>query len=351
MNTLANENKISRNKGSTMVTSLNDYSKGKILIVDDNALSRLNLVDILNFEGYEVVEADQHVNVIELVEEHSPDLILLELTLPKQNTLEICKNLKNSEINSLIPIVFMTVRRDRECRRETLEAGAEDLLVKPIDRLELISRVKSLIRQKRLNQNLDETEEVLFRLAGIVENPKQDNPASGGQLAVLVQEFGKYLKLNPKQIQSLVYAAHLHDIGTVVIPESIMLKNGKLTEEEREIVNQHVLVGEKICQPLQNRLDILPIIRHHHERWDGTGYPDGLVGLDIPWLAQVFQVADIYHALTTERPYKRAFRPEEALEIIAEEGKKGWRNPQLVEQFIVFICQEEDLFFPKLQQM
>lgn len=347
MNTLTQENTISLKKGYSMTRHLND-NKGKILVIDDNAFSRLNLVDILNFEGYEVIEGDQHTEVISFVGEHNPDLILLELTLAKQNPLEICQKLKNSEMTTLIPVIFMTVRRDRECRVQSLEAGADDLLIKPIDRLELISRVKPLIQQKRLNQNLDETEEVLFRLAGIVENPRQDTPSSVGKLAVLAQEFGKYLQLNSKQIQSLIYAAYLHDIGTVVVPESIMLKKGELTESEREIVNQHVLVGGKICQPLQNRLDILPIIRHHHERWDGSGYPDGLAGSDIPWLAQVFQIADIYHALTTERPYKQAFSSKQALEILVEETIKGWRNAKLVDQFITFICQTEDLVFPEI---
>jgi putative two-component system response regulator len=172
-----------------------------------------------------------------------------------------------------------------------------------------------------------------------------------GKLAVLAQEFGKYLQLNSKQIQSLIYAAHLHDIGTITVPESIMLKKGQLTEEEREIVNQHVLVGEKICQPLKSRLDILPIIRHHHELWDGSGYPDSLSGTDIPWLAQVFQLTDIYHALTSERPFKQAFNPEQALEIISEEARKGWRNPQLVDEFMTFVCQAENISFSELQEI
>jgi putative two-component system response regulator len=342
MKNLTDECKPSGNKGNLMTRHFNDNNKGKILIVDDNAFSRLNLLDILSLEGYEVVEGDQHIDVISLVQETRPDLILLELTLAKQNPLAICQTLKNSE-TELIPIVFMTVRRDRESRAQSVQAGADDFLVKPIDRLELTSRVKSLIQQKRLNQNLEEIEEVLFRIADILENPHQDNSASVGKLAVLAQEFGKYLQLNPKQIQSLICAAYLHDIGTITIPESIMLKTGQLTEEEREIVNQHVLVGEKICQPLQTRLDILPIIRHHHERWDGSGYPDGLAGTDIPWLAQVFQLTDIYHALTTQRPFKEAFKPKQALEIISEEATKGWRNPQLVDEFIAFLCQAEKI--------
>lgn len=328
----------------------NNSSKGKVLIVDDNPFTRLNLVDMLTFEGYQATEIDQHVDVINYVNQVKPDLILLELFLPKQNALNICRSIKGSKTTASIPVIFITVSRDRACRLQSLEAGGDDLLVKPIDRLELIVRVRSMIRQKHLNENLDQTEKFLFRVAEIVENPNRnvDNESSVSRLSEITQKFAQYLQLDERQTQSLIYAAYFHDIGTVVLPESIMLKKGKLTEAEREIVNQHVLIGEKICQPLKNRLEILPIIRHHHERWDGSGYPDGLAGSDIPWLAQVFQIVDIYHAITSERPYKKALTPREALEIIAEETQKGWRNPELVEQFMSFIGQTEDIVFNQI---
>jgi putative two-component system response regulator len=115
------------------------------------------------------------------------------------------------------------------------------------------------------------------------------------------------------------------------------LKQGRFTPEEREIMNRHVLIGEKICKPLRTMRGVIPIIRYHHERWDGSGYPDGLVAQEIPYLAQVFQIIDIYDALTSERPYKRALSPEEALEVIAEETEKGWRNPELIKQFTEFV--------------
>jgi putative two-component system response regulator len=149
------------------------------------------------------------------------------------------------------------------------------------------------------------------------------------------------LQLSSTEISDLIFAARLHDIGTVGIPDAVLLKKGELTAQEREMIKQHVLIGEKICQPMQNRRGVLPIIRNHHERWDGSGYPDGLTGDDIPWLAQVFQIFDIYDALTSERPYKQALTPSEALATIAEETKKGWRNPKLVQQFTDFIQKTE----------
>jgi putative two-component system response regulator len=160
------------------------------------------------------------------------------------------------------------------------------------------------------------------------------------RVASLVKSFGEYLGLSGHEIDDLAFAAHLHDIGTIVIPDAVMLKVGELTVEERELIRQHVLIGEEICQPLRNRSGVLPIVRHHHERWDGTGYPDGLSGTTIPYLAQVFQVIDIYDALTSDRPHKQAYSPAEALEIMQEETKKGWRNPELIQQFTLFINEQ-----------
>lgn len=332
-------------KGYAVKNQLNNHTAKKILIVDENPFSRLNLVDILSFDGYQVIEADEHTDIADCVRQNNPDLILLELFLPQQNTLEICKQLKKAPNTSNIPIIFMTVSRDRDVRINCLEAGGDDLLIKPLDRLELITRVKLLIQQKILNDNLYETEEVLFRIAKAVENPSLDGSSSENKLFSLAQGFGEYLGLNNRQIKSLIYAAYLHDIGTVAVPEEILVKKGQLTPAEKEIVREHVLIGEKICQPLKNRVDILPIIRHHHEKWDGSGYPDGLVGSEIPWLAQIFQIMDIYDAITSERSYKKAMKPEEAIKIIQEEAKKGWRNPELVETFTAFISEQEKIVF------
>ena len=156
-----------------------------------------------------------------------------------------------------------------------------------------------------------------------------------------MKAFGEYLHLSTEDVENLAFAAHLHDIGTIAIPDAVMLKQGELTAAEKELIREHVLFGEEICQPLRNRSGVLPIVRHHHERWDGTGYPDGLSATQIPYLAQIFQVIDIYDALTSDRPHKQAYSPAKALEIMLEETRKGWRNPQLVKQFATFIHEQE----------
>jgi putative two-component system response regulator len=297
----------------------------------------MSAVAILSVEGYEVLEADSGSAALEAVVSGKPDLILLDVMMPGMDGFEVCHRLKQDEHTRLIPIVFVTALPDRRARLKGIEAGGDDFLTKPFDQLELSARVRSLVRQKRLNEDLDHAEQVLFSIARTVESR---DPNTGNHCERLVEwgkTFGEFLGLSRSEIRDLTWGGYLHDIGKVGIPDAILLKPGKLLPEEWVIMQQHVLIGEKICQPLRTMRGVVPIIRHHHERWDGSGYPDGLIGDQIPDLAQIFQIIDIYDALTSERPYKKAFTPEEALAILDEETAKGWRNPKLIEQFKEFI--------------
>ncbi|NEP76444.1 HD-GYP domain-containing protein, partial [Okeania sp. SIO2G5] len=266
-----------------------------------------------------------------------PDLILLDVMMPGMDGFEVCRRLKQNDHTRLIPIIFITALNDRRSRLKGIEAGGDDFLSKPFDQLELSARVKSLIHQKRLNEDLDHAEKVLFSIASTIESR---DPNTGDHCDRLVQrgeQFGQFLNLSRSDIRNLMWGAYLHDIGKVGIPDNVLLKKGKLSAEEWQIMKQHVNIGEQICKPLRTMRGVLPIIRHHHERWDGTGYPDGLRGHDIPYLAQVFQLIDVYDALTSERPYKKALSPEESLRVMMSETEKGWRNPDLMEQFAQFI--------------
>jgi putative two-component system response regulator len=293
-------------------------------------------VDLLSLDGYEVIEADDSRDVVKVVVENQPDLILLDIVMPHNDGFEVCQRLKDDERTRSIPIIFITASDDRNWKIKGREVGGDDFLPKPLDRVELLTKVKLLIQQKRLNEGLDQTERLLYSIASAIED-RSEGGRSFARLEGLAQAFGEYLELTITEISDLIFAARLHDIGTVCIPDAVLLKKGELTEEERELIEQHVLIGEKICQPMQNRRGVLPIIRHHHERWNGSGYPDGLAGDEIPWMAQIFQILDIYVALTSERPYKLALTPAQAIETIAEEMEKGWRNPELVKQFTAFI--------------
>ena len=319
-----------------------DCDAPKILVVDDHVASRMAAVAVLAMEGYEVIEADSGFTGVELVAQKAPDLILLDVMMPEMDGFQVCQLLKQNEHTRLIPIIFISGLNDRRSRIRGIEVGADDFLSKPFDRLELTARVKSLVTQKRLNQELDHAEQVLFSIARAIESR---DPKTGDHCERLVKfgkAFGEYLNLTRNQIRDLMWGGYLHDIGKVAIPDAVLLKTGKFTAQEWDIMKQHVLIGEKICQPLRNIRGVIPIIRHHHERWDGSGYPDGLVGEDIPYLAQVFQMIDIFDALISERPYKRAFTLEEAKALMAQETALGWRNPRLMQQFTEFISSFQD---------
>ncbi|MGB3756597.1 MAG: two-component system response regulator [Rivularia sp. (in: cyanobacteria)] len=322
-------------KGYTLNSFENDVPK--VLVVDDHAASRMTAVALLGMEGYEVIEAENGSAAVHLVSEKQPDLILLDVMMPDMDGFEVCQLLKQDEQTRLIPVIFITALNDRRSRIRGIEVGADDFLSKPFDRVELAARVKSLVRQKRLNEDLDHAEKALFSIARAIESRDPNTGDHCERLVNLGKTFGEYLGLTRYQIRDLMWGGYLHDIGKVGIPDSVLLKKGKLTAEEWEEMRKHVLIGEKICQPLRSMRGVIPIIRSHHERWDGSGYPDGLKEDEIPFLAQVFQMIDIYDALTSERPYKKAFTPTEALSIMEEETDKGWRDKKLMQQFTEFI--------------
>ncbi|MEB3213435.1 MAG: two-component system response regulator [Leptolyngbyaceae bacterium] len=318
-----------------------DPERPRILVVDDHPSSRMTAVALLSVEGYDVVEAESGVAALENVMSLAPDLILLDVMMPGMDGFEVCRELKKDEHTRLIPVIFITALNDRRSRLRGIEAGGDDFLTKPFDQLELSARVKSLVQQKRLNEDLDHAEQALLSIARTIESR---DPNTGDHCERLVQRgesFGRFLRLPRSAIRNLMWGGYLHDIGKVGIPDSVLLKKGKLTDEEWTVMRQHVLIGEQICKPLRTMRGVLPIIRHHHERWDGSGYPDGLVGEAIPYLAQIFQIIDIYDALTSERPYKVAFTAEDSIKILQEEATKGWRNPELTQQFCDFIALTE----------
>jgi putative two-component system response regulator len=314
-----------------------DSEKPKVLVIDDHATSRMTTVAVLTMEGYEVIEADSGAIAMEFVTQKQPDLILLDVMMPGIDGFDVCQLLKQNEQTRLIPIIFITALNDRRSRIRGIEVGADDFLTKPFDRVELAARVKSLVQQKHLNEDLDHAEKVLFSIAKAIESRDPNTGDHCERLVKLGKAFGEYLNLPRNQIRDLMWGGYLHDIGKVGIPDGVLLKKGQLTSEEWVVMQQHVSIGEEICQPLRSTKGVIPIIRHHHERWDGSGYPDGLKENEIPFIAQVFQIIDIFDALTSERPYKKAFTPEEALDIMRDETAQGWRNPQLMEVFADFI--------------
>ena len=201
----------------------------KILVIDDRPLSRMTAVDLLALEGYQVLEAESDRPLLESILQEQPDLLLLDTMLRSGDGFELCQKLKQDNRTSHLPIILTTIEASREQRIKLAQVGADDLLTKPLDRLELAARVKSLLNQRRLNEGLDQTEQVLFSIAKAVENRSSERGGSCARIADLLKMFGGYLELSAAEIENLTFAAHLHDIGTIAIPDSVMLKEGELT--------------------------------------------------------------------------------------------------------------------------
>jgi putative two-component system response regulator len=253
--------------------------------------------------------------------------------MPGMNGFEVCRHIKATPETRLTPVVLVTGLTTTEDRITGINAGADDFLSKPIDLNELLARTRSLLRLKQYTDELENAEAVLFSLAHSIEARDPYTHGHCERLAEMSARMGERLGVPEEQIKALRRAGVVHDIGKVAVPDSILLKPGPLTLDETKVMQKHPVVGERICAPLKTFRLVLPIIRHHHEKHDGTGYPDKLQGEEIPLTARILQLSDVYDALTTDRPYKVAFTPEVALDLMGEEAERGWWDRELFEAF------------------
>jgi putative two-component system response regulator len=304
-----------------------------ILIVDDIELNRRLLKAMLKTGAYRILEAARPSAAISILEKEKVDLVVVDLVMPEMSGPEFCHLLKSEKRTQLIPILMTTSVQGTENEVAGLESGADEFLIKPLQPAVARTRIRSMLRNKALTDSLEEAETILFALAQSVERRDRYTGLHCERLTAYSLALGQALGL-PRQDQLALYrGSYLHDIGKIGIPDAILFKRGLLTDEEWQTMRLHTIRGEEICKPMKTLAPVLPIIRSHHERWDGTGYPDGLSGEEIPLLARILQVADIYDALTTARPYKPAFSHHHSLEIMVEEARRGWRDPELIPLF------------------
>ncbi|HTE90470.1 MAG TPA: HD domain-containing phosphohydrolase, partial [Terriglobales bacterium] len=229
--------------------------------------------------------------------------------------------------------VLVTGLTGREDRVRGIKSGADGFLSKPVDQSELLAHVRSLLSLKAHTDELERAELVLFALARCIEGKDPNTEGHCERLSGYSVRLGKEIGLPDEQLVALRRAGIVHDIGKVAVPETILLKPGRLTPEEFLVMQHHPVLGERICAPLKSFRLVLPIIRHHHEKLDGSGYPDRLKGEEIPLTARVLQIVDVYDALTTDRPYKSAFASVKALEIMEDEVNKGWWDSRIFGEF------------------
>ena len=306
---------------------------GKILIVDDESAARTALETLLRREGFEVRDASSGERALEECAAFRPDLILLDIMMPGISGFEVCRRIKATPETRLTPVVLITGLSDPGDRLEGINAGADDFLSKPIDVTELLARTRSLLRIKQYTDELESAEVVLETLALSIEARDPYTRGHCDRLAEMSVGLAKRLGLPAEELKALRQGGAVHDVGKVVVPDAILLKPGALTSEEMALVKKHPEAGERICAPLKTFRLVLPIIRHHHEKYDGSGYPDALRGEDIPLTARILQLADVYDALTTDRVYRKATPPEEGLAIMDREARLGWWDRSLFDEF------------------
>ena len=308
--------------------------------MDDHPSIAGLMSQLLTLRGYDVVTAANAEQAEAEVRRHAPDLILSDVKMPGKSGYEFCRELKSDPATRLIPFVLITGLSDSSDKLRGIEAGADDFLNKPVLAEELTARVKSLLRVKEFTDELETADSVLCTLGLAVESRDPYTEGHCERLALGAADLGRHLGLDEDSIVALRRGGYLHDLGKIAVPDEILKKGSDLSPEEWEIMKQHPVTGENICKPLKSLRLVLPIIRHHHEHVDGSGYPDGLRGDEIPLLPRVLQVVDVYDALRTARPYKPALGHDQSAQTMCEKARQGLLDSSLVNEFLNMLIEQ-----------
>jgi putative two-component system response regulator len=309
----------------------------RVLVADDEASLAELLRRILMKEGYGVEVAGTGIAALEALPVYKPHLVLLDVNMPGMGGIDVCRRIKQDPAYRLTPVVLITGMAQREKRLEGLDAGADDFLSKPVDIQELLARVRTLIRIKRYTDDLDSATALIVSLALLIEARDGNTEGHCHRMANYATALGRALELGENELQALHRGGFIHDIGMLAIPDAVLRKSGRLDPEEFELMKSHTTVGDSLCAHLRSLEPVRPIVRHHHERLDGSGYPDGLKGDEIPLLAQIIGLVDVYDAVTTRRPYQGPHPDNEAVDILRGQVARGWRRADLVDKFAALV--------------
>ncbi len=322
------------NRSHSALTETAGTLPARILVVDDLEATRNLLTSLLTREGYDVDCAADGSVVPDLVRVKQPDLVLMDVQMPHVDGFSACRALKSDPDTRLTPVVLITGLDDSDSRVRGIEAGADDFLTKPFNVAELRARVRSLVRIKRYTDDLDSAEAAMVSLALTIEARDPFTDGHCQRLATFAGELGRAIGVSPDELTTLTRGAYLHDIGKVGIADAILLKPGPLSRAEYREMQRHTVIGDRVCGELRSLRRVCPIVRHHHERLDGSGYPDGLRGDAIPLLAQITGIVDVFDALVFARPYRDAMPVAQAIDVLKGEAAHGWRRLDLVDAWI-----------------
>ena len=310
-----------------------------VLVVDADSRRCADWEALLSEQGYVVITARSGAAALTLCPQLRPDLVLLYDSFPDMHGLEVCRQLKADPRNRLTPIILHSAAGDDSDASRAIGAGADDFWGHAPTPWEALSRVHSMLQMKTYID--EQAESVLFSLAKSIEVRDPFEEAHCVRVSNNAVRFGKSLGLTQNDLDALRIAGLLHDIGKIGVPDGILSKPGPLDPAESKIVKEHPIIGEQICAPLKSLRHVLPLIRHHHERMDGSGYPDSLHGEQIPLTVRALQIVDICDALTSDRSYRRNLSLPHALIILYEEADRGWLDGALVSQFASLVVGSE----------
>lgn len=322
-----------------------------VLIVDDDPVHRLLEREILDGPRYRISEAASGAEALSLLRVLDVDVVLLDKRMPGMDGDEVCRRIRGELGLTMLPVLVVTGNGDADNLTLSLAAGATDFVRKPYDPNELLARLQAAAHRKRLTDQLESAESMLFALARMVEAKDGNTGDHCSRLSHGGVVLGQALGLGADELMALRRGGVLHDVGKLGIPDNILLKPGALSNDEWTVMRQHPEIGARLVGGLRSMRLTVPIIRHHHERWDGSGYPDGLRGEQIPLLARVFQVVDIYDALAHPRPYKPALARAQVITMLEDEVARGWRDPEVTALFLDIVRRRPDaLDLPASQQ-
>jgi len=310
----------------------------RVLCVDDNAVNRDLVAASLADAGFHVSYAEDGAEAVRIIDNEAIDVVLLDLLMPVQDGEETLRLLRADPRHEFLPVVVLTAHRGGSMRQEAIVAGADDFIAYPLNRLELITRIRSLLRIKDYHADLEQTHSVICALALALEAKDQYTRGHSQRVGDLARAFTLHLGMGDAAGDRVRIAGLLHDIGKIAVPESLLNKQGPLTREEFMRVIDHPVIGEEMVRPLNTLAAILRMIRHHHERYDGRGYPDGLRGEAIPYEVRLLSIVDAYDALTSHRSYRPApLTHAAALETLRREAAGGKWDPVMVDQFVAML--------------
>jgi putative two-component system response regulator len=305
-----------------------------ILVVDD-VRSNLELMEaVFMKEGFRVYTALGGDAAIDLFMSHSIDLAVLDVMMPGVDGFELCTRLKDISGKRFFPVILLTALTDRQSKIKGIASGADDFISKPFDNSELMMKIRSLLKLKRLNEELDHSENIIITLAVAMEARDPYTKGHSTRVSKLSVDFVSFLGLPETDRKEMKKAGILHDIGKICLSESLLRKPGPLTREEVEMIKTHAVLGEELCRPLVSMRKILPSIRHHHERWDGMGFPDGLGGEEIPLMARILAIVDSFDAMVSVRPYRDRRSATVTLETMKSEQYDGQWDSELLGYFL-----------------